>query len=992
MKINILKHTLALIFIFIMALIIYTLGGYFIIRFRANSSFSPVVNTRTKALSEQLSRETDPLHIRKVIDEFSNATGLGTAIQVLDRGKYIEYRNYSYGNVATLLPFTYPLYRGDKLISKLVLRWNIGVFFTSKSNEQVVEVVLLWYCGLIVIVGALVFLYLRWKIFLPLVELEKIITNIERSKYAPEDTTYYASEWKEIGATLNRVSDKLRYTTSTVEMLFFISKILSSSVEVNEVLNFILNVLAGQYKDISCSLISMSEDGFLKIMIQRGFSPELGGDFIKNFRVKSGEGYCGRAYQKAESVVVNDVQKNDSSILVGTLAGDDVKSFIYIPLMVDSKCEGVLNVNSKEKDFFVPGKVETITTLAEYLALAMKNSRLYERINDLNRQLETAVSVTTMELMQTNSKLVQKAREMRALSDISAFAASRTNLKEIFTMIVDRVSELLSAQAVGFFLYSKDTDDLLPHSPFFGIKDPEFFKIHFKMDDVKMLGDAIRLNSKFIINDAKEASESIPILARIVTVYSLMAVPLRSGNKPVGVMALANKFGAPFTEDDLRVVSLIAERISGVIDNIRLYGEREGHFKELLTLHEISSAISSEPDPAKTISKIVSATVKEFSADLCAFLLYDETTRSLVTQPGAVSASGAEALNQRISVDTQDSQIVKAFKSDDAFLSPDAMIDPRTKGDTTNLLGVHSLILVPLKAENRVIGVLRIGKSEPNCYSKDDVNLATLIARQAAVIIENAYLYDSLKGATLELEKLNQVKNEFLSIVSHELKTPITAIKGFVKLILRGEVGSLNPQQEKFLQIADQSTDRLNILISDLLDIAKIETGKLKMNLAPVNMKQILEDVVRRFEGEASKKGIKIISENPENAKEVMADRERIDQVIDNLVSNAIKFTSDNGSVTLTTADKGDFIQFGVRDTGIGISKAEQQNIFEKFYQVESGTTRISQGVGLGLAIVRSIVEMHGGQVWVESELGKGSEFKFILPRAKTEFMDFRAE
>jgi signal transduction histidine kinase len=213
-----------------------------------------------------------------------------------------------------------------------------------------------------------------------------------------------------------------------------------------------------------------------------------------------------------------------------------------------------------------------------------------------------------------------------------------------------------------------------------------------------------------------------------------------------------------------------------------------------------------------------------------------------------------------------------------------------------------------------------------------------------------------------------------------------------VKVVLEKEAGEINDQQEKFLKIADQSIDRLIVLISDLLDISRIESGQFSLRLGPVDPREVIVDVVRDMAPEAIRKRLVLDTRLPDFFPLVMADRERLMQVFENLILNGIKFTPEEGSITLSAQDKGDFVLFSVADTGVGIAGKDQQKIFEKFYQVDSGSTRAIKGTGLGLAIVKSIVEMHGGQIWLESEPGQGSTFLFLIPRAKTEIKDFRKE
>jgi signal transduction histidine kinase len=330
-----------------------------------------------------------------------------------------------------------------------------------------------------------------------------------------------------------------------------------------------------------------------------------------------------------------------------------------------------------------------------------------------------------------------------------------------------------------------------------------------------------------------------------------------------------------------------------------------------------------------------------------------------------------------------DSLLAEVFKEGKAFVSPDASIDPQIKSEAAKLWDIRSLILVPLKAESKVIGVLRIGRYQANCYKKEYLRLAALIANHAAIIIENAQLYDSLRDTKEKLEKLNQIKNEFISIVSHELRTPITAIKGFVKVVLDGEAGNLNVQQKKFLKIADQSVDRLINLITELLDISRIESGKLRVRPEKIDAYDLVLNVLKSISPAAFGKDLKIDMDVPEGLPLVLADSERLFQVFDNLIINSIKFTPSGGKITIFAKEQDDFILFGVKDTGIGISEKDIKKIFEKFYRVDTTFNKAIAGAGLGLSIIKSIIEIHGGQIWVESAPQKGSTFKFTIPKAR---------
>jgi signal transduction histidine kinase len=221
-------------------------------------------------------------------------------------------------------------------------------------------------------------------------------------------------------------------------------------------------------------------------------------------------------------------------------------------------------------------------------------------------------------------------------------------------------------------------------------------------------------------------------------------------------------------------------------------------------------------------------------------------------------------------------------------------------------------------------------------------------------------------------------------MVSHELRTPLTTIKGFVSIVLNEETGPLNNQQRHFLETSDRAIDRLTLLVSDLLDISRIEAGQIKMQLRPTSVLELCQRLETSFGPQLKAQNLVLTLRVPDNLPRVLADPHRITQVFDNLLSNALKFTT-KGGITVSAVDKGDFVLISVKDTGSGIPAEEQDKIFDKFYQIKVGSGYPSKGTGLGLAIVKSIVESHRGKVWVESEPGKGADFRFILPRARTD-------
>jgi signal transduction histidine kinase len=299
---------------------------------------------------------------------------------------------------------------------------------------------------------------------------------------------------------------------------------------------------------------------------------------------------------------------------------------------------------------------------------------------------------------------------------------------------------------------------------------------------------------------------------------------------------------------------------------------------------------------------------------------------------------------------------------------------------------VRSLLAVPLITKGHVIGTLNVDDNQPNAFDFHEGQLLTIAAAQAATMIENARLYESLKErahrlklAYDELKELNRLKSEFIQNVSHELRTPLTFIRGYVDLLLEGSFGPLATEQADALRIVTNKTQALTRLVNDIISLQK--AGMTSLDLAPVTLPELIHQSLRGAEAAAQEAGLHFVTELAPELPPVMADRARLGQVLDNLVGNALKFTPPGGVISVALEDAGDFERVSVTDTGIGIAPDKQGRVFDPFFQIDGSSTRRFGGVGLGLAIVKQIVEAHGGHVAVVSELDKGSTFFFTLPK-----------
>lgn len=311
-------------------------------------------------------------------------------------------------------------------------------------------------------------------------------------------------------------------------------------------------------------------------------------------------------------------------------------------------------------------------------------------------------------------------------------------------------------------------------------------------------------------------------------------------------------------------------------------------------------------------------------------------------------------------------------------------------------------MFAPISLGENFFGCVEIFKEAP--FSPDDATCFQTIAQQVSLPLKSATLYQEIIEANIKLAKLERLKSEFISIVSHELRTPLTSIKNSLDILMSGRCGEITESADKFLSMAMRNAQRLSGIINDLLDLSKIEAGKMDFNFAPTNINTVIDYVKSALSEVAKSKGLTIITEQEQSLPDISADAQRLEQVLTNLVSNAIKFTPENKTITISSKlinsknihineyfkdniklCDGDYILVCVKDEGIGIAEKDLLHAFDKFAQIENSLSRKAGGTGLGLPIAKQLLEAHKGAIWCDSELNKGSEFYFAIPVAKIE-------
>ena len=402
--------------------------------------------------------------------------------------------------------------------------------------------------------------------------------------------------------------------------------------------------------------------------------------------------------------------------------------------------------------------------------------------------------------------------------------------------------------------------------------------------------------------------------------------------------------------------------------------------EELQALGEVSQAVSSTLDLQKVLATIVAHAVELSETESGAIYEFDAVDEQFeLRATHRMSEELIQAIRQA-PVHLGETALGWAGVKREAVQIPDILEEPNYPlRQIIERDGLRALLAVPLLREDRLIGGLVVRRRAPGQFAEETVDLLQNFATQSVLAIQNARLFREIEEKGQELEIASKHKSDFLANMSHELRTPLNAILGYTELILDKIYGDMPEQIQGVLERVEQNGRHLLNLINDVLDLSKIEAGQLTLSLNDYSMKEVVQTVVAAVESLAGEKNLELkvtVSSEVDYGK---GDEQRISQVLMNLVGNAIKFTEE-GKVEVQATASNDTFVVAVTDTGPGLSEADQQRIFEEFHQVDASSTRKKSGTGLGLSIAKRIVEMHGGRIWVESTLGKGSTFSFTLP------------
>jgi len=679
-----------------------------------------------------------------------------------------------------------------------------------------------------------------------------------------------------------------------------------------------------------------------------------------------------RAALERRTIHIPDCQV-DPEYSYGAKTVENIHTLLGVPILKGDDLLGVIMIYRFEVKLFTDKQIELIETFADQAAIAIENVRLFDEIQARTRDLSESLQQQT------------------ATADVlKVISRSAFELQAVLDTLVESATRLCGAD-IGHIALPKDAGSFQTAATF-GFSSElkaEFVHLEFKPGRGTATSRALLEGRTVHLVDAQTDPEyNLPEIQKIGAYHSMIGTPLLREGTPIGVFALARLAVRPFTEKQIELLTTFADQAVIAIENARLFDEVQARtselarsVEELRALGEVSRAVNSTLDLETVLSTIVTKAVQLSNTDAGVIYVFDELDQTLrvratyglsdefVAAIRAQPAGASDALRRVI----QERQPLEMDIRDEP---------PSSVRDISMRAGFRTRLVVPLVGADRIVGALVIRRKQAANVSKETIELLQTFAAHSVLAIQNARLFHQIEEKSRELAEASQHKSQFLANMSHELRTPLNAIIGVTEM-LREDAEALKQDTEPLDRVLGAGRHLL-ALINDILDLSKIEAGRMELHLESFPLVPLIEDVAKTIEPMAAKNGNRVVIDCPSDLGTIHADQTRFRQTLLNLASNANKFT-EKGTVTIAAQpqrlDGDDVIRINVTDTGIGMTPEQMGKLFQEFSQASSRTASKYGGTGLGLAISRHFCRMMGGDIAVESEPGKGSTFTIRLPR-----------
>jgi signal transduction histidine kinase len=653
----------------------------------------------------------------------------------------------------------------------------------------------------------------------------------------------------------------------------------------------------------------------------------------------AGNDPAGRALRDHVLVVAADREQAEAFREYGLHAG------LVVPLLAGGAALGVLSIHSAAARAFDEDDTRIAALIAGQAAVALERARLYEAEQ-------------------------RRAAQLGLLREVGQDIMALLDPDRLLQHIVEQVRTRFRYAHVGIFLVDAERHELVRRA-----SSPQPDKprdvLRIRIGREGITGWVAANAQPLLVSDVTHDERFVYDAENIAT-RSELAVPILAREVLLGVLDVQSARRDDFSEDDLFILQALAQQIAIALENARLYEEARRHAAEVSTLLLTTAAISTPLELELRLEAIAHHARNLAAADGC--VVYRLAPGGDVLHPLVALGAYGEA------------RTVRSVKVGEG---PTGRAARERSGETTRGPwgdGLAWQVSVPLLAGEDMLGVMTLARTRgEQSFTDHDVDLLTSFATQAALAIQIAELIDALRARAQSLQEAydrlaeaDRLKDELVQNISHELRTPLTFVKGYVELMLARELGPLTPLQLDSMQLMANKTDAIIRLVDDVVTLQALSTGGLARQ--KVDLSELARHAAGRLAPVAARAGVQLHCDLPVEPVVAEIDASRIGQVLDSLLSNAIKFSPDGGEVMVRVRRDGDEARFEVVDRGVGIAPEKLMRIFDRFYQADGSTTRRFGGVGLGLAIVKEIVELHGGVVEVESEEGQGSTFRVRLP------------
>jgi signal transduction histidine kinase len=671
---------------------------------------------------------------------------------------------------------------------------------------------------------------------------------------------------------------------------------------------------------------------------------------------------------------IPDVNERDDSQIESTkptpLNVTGWRTFLAGPLRQQGELIGGLTARRMQVRPFTSAQIKLLETFADQAVIAIENARLFRELKESLEQ-QTATSEI-----------------------LGVIASSPTDIQPVLDVVAENAARVCGAKDAIIFRIEGDKLQLVASSGTTPISTMT------REQGVPLIrgtvsGRAVVDRQTVHVNDIEaeldtEFAESRPYQQR-AGFRTVLATPLLREGVPIGAIHIRRMEVRPFSDKQIKLLETFASQSVIAIENVRLFQELEARTRqlaqsvgELRALGDVGQAVSSTLDLEKVLETIVSHAVQLSGTDCGVIYEYDEAAKEFYLRAShRMEAEAVEAV-RATPVRVGEGATGRAVIMREPVQVPD-ILDQREYTATRarpslTRLGYRSLLSVPLLREQQIMGALTVWRRQTGEFKGEVVNLLQTFATQSALAIQNARLFKEIEDKSRQIEAANRHKSEFLANMSHELRTPLNAIIGFSEVLQEKLFGELNEKQAEYTSDILTSGQHLLSLINEILDLSKVEAGRMELELAPFDLPLAIDNARTFVRERAVKHGITLDIDVDERLGEYVGDERKIKQILLNLLSNAVKFTPEGGGISIIANKTDNGAEISVSDTGIGIPPAEQPTIFEEFRQVGGDYAHKKEGTGLGLTLAKKFVELHGGKIWVESELGKGWTFTFTLP------------